>query len=189
MDIINPEKYYEQVQKRFPFLNISQINNIVKHGLRTFFGYNVAGGDVLIKTQYFTAYSGKLFLHDDIFWKYVLIKKKIKARIKYRRTHKKFDGKYYFGMTKRYYNEVYKPVMPSGRKRKCWTPDNLTIFKSYEECCLFAYDYIFELSRRYDVGFISKISGEKLRRYHLIAKRDKDGKIKPVDTEHETKHN
>ena len=183
MDIINPEKYYKQVQERFPNLTMDQIKKIVNYGLRAYCGLNMAGGDVLLKSNYYSAYSGRLFFNDEIFWKYSQIKKKIKARLKYKRFIKKYSGVYYFGMTKRFYEEVYKPILPNGRKRKCWTPKQLTLYKSYEECLSHNFDYIFEIPRRSDVGFTEFIQGEKLRKYRLIAKRDKDGKIKSVDAE------
>ncbi len=34
MDIVNPEKYYEQVLKRYPRLTEKQVDKIIKSGLR-----------------------------------------------------------------------------------------------------------------------------------------------------------
>lgn len=66
MDIINPEKYYKQVQERFPELSIKQIDKIVKYGLRSFVGHNAIGGDVFLKSNYLAAYCGKLFFNKTI---------------------------------------------------------------------------------------------------------------------------
>lgn len=109
MEIINPEKYYKQVQERFPELSIKQIDKIVKYGLRSFLGHNVIGGDVLLKSNYFVAYCGKLFMSENVYKKYTRIKKSIKARIRYRRAKKIYDGRYYFGMMKKDYKKYYVP--------------------------------------------------------------------------------
>ena len=135
MDIINPEKYYTQVQERFPELSINQIDKIVKYGLRSFAGHNMIGGDVLLKAPYFTGYCGKLFLKSEIYRKYVLIKKSIKARIRYKRVKKYFDGRYYFGMMKKDYEKYYLPYKQ--KKNKAMALRNIPLFKSYEECTIF----------------------------------------------------
>ena len=96
MDIIYAEKYYSQIKERYPDLSEKQIDKIIKYGLRSFFMHNSYGADVLIKSNYYTAYVGKLFMDESIFKKYRGIKNKIKLRIKYLRAKTKFNGKYYF---------------------------------------------------------------------------------------------
>ena len=67
MKITNAEQYYKQVQERFPELSLKQIDQICKYGLRSFAGHNMIGGDVYLKSNYFSGYCGKLFLKQELF--------------------------------------------------------------------------------------------------------------------------
>lgn len=177
MDIINPEKYYKQVQERFPELSIKQIDKIVKYGLRSFVGHNVIGGDVFLKSNYFAAYCGKLFFNKTIWKKYITIKKSIKARIRYRRAKKIYDGRYYFGMMKKKYKKYYLPYVKNKLDRM-YVKD-LYVYKSYEECTNFPWDYVFEYYRP-EGKFKYWIDCTTIKNFNLIAKKDKDGKLQPV---------
>ena len=180
MDIIHAEKYYKQVHERFPNLSMSQIRSIITYGLRSFFGHTVIGGDVLIKANYFTGYCGKLFMKDETFKRYALIKRRIKCRIRYKRIMKYWDGRYYFGMTQKQYDSIEYTKKNKKQKKKNLHFEKLYIFKSYEECSMFKYAYIFEIKRKDDMGFVKKLENVTIQRYNLIAKRNKDGKLEPV---------
>ena len=100
MEIVHAEKYYKQIQERYPYLSEKQIDKIVKYGLRSFFAHNKFGADILLKSHYYTAYVGKLFNQVQLFAVYRIIKMKLKLRIKYKRSKQQFNGKYYFGLKK-----------------------------------------------------------------------------------------
>lgn len=176
MDIIYAEKYYKQIQERYPYLSEKQIDKIVKYGLRSFFAHNRFGGDVLLKSNYYTSYIGKLYNKMDIFAKYYNIKMKIKLRIKYRRAKTIFNGKYYFGLTKDEYNFLFGRNKQKSKKLKF---DKINIYKIYDECLLYNPDYVFEFDNE-DVGFHKLMNNFTVKRYHLIAKTNKDGIIEPV---------
>lgn len=180
MDIVNAEKYYKQVQERFPDLSIKQIDSIVKYGLRSFVGHNAIGGDVLLYSNYFLAYCGKLFINQDIYQKYVLLKKRIKSRIKYRRTKKFFDGRYYFGLMKKDYKKIYLDCKK--RNLKGMRLDKVCFFKSYDECTIFPWEAVFEVPRK-EGKFCEWSHNAVVRKFNLIAKRDKNGKLQPVGKE------
>lgn len=184
MDIIYAEKYYEQVQKRFPFLSIKQIDKIVKYGLRSFFMVNHHGGDVLLKSNYYTAYVGKLYNKPELFWQYYKIKWAIKLRIKYARQHRKFNGKYYFTMSKDFYETNYLPQCnKTGRRRKKFHFDYLRIYKIFEESAIQGGDYIFELDYPTDIGFSKLMVDFTISSFRLVSKRDENNDFIPVSKE------
>lgn len=188
MDIIYAEKYYKQIQERFPYLSEKQINKIVKYGLRSFFAHNKLGADVLLKSNYYTAYIGKLFNKMDLFAYYYNIKMKFKLRIKYKRSKTPFNGKYYFSMNEQQYQEHFgKKKMKQKKIRFEW----LRIYKLYDEIALYKPKYVFEFEHP-DVGFYKKLKNFTVKRMHLIAKQNKDGQLEPVSKctikKYETKH-
>lgn len=176
MEIVYAEKYYKQIQERYPYLSEKQIDKIVKYGLRSFFAHNKFGADILLKSNYYTAYVGKLFNNLNIFSIYYTIKLKLKLRIKYKRSKQQFNGKYYFGLKKAQYEEQF-----GGRKKKTKVLkfNKLSIFKLYDECLLYKPDYVFEFNHE-DGPFYISWKKAKISRYHLIAKRNKNGIIEPV---------
>lgn len=176
MEIVHAEKYYKQIQERYPYLSEKQIDKIVKYGLRSFFAHNKFGADILLKSHYYTAYVGKLFNQVQLFAVYRIIKMKLKLRIKYKRSKQQFNGKYYFGLKKEQWEELYGG---NKKKNKILYLNDVRIFKLYDECALYKFDYIYEFPYN-DVGFSKKFDKLKIPRYNLIAKRNKDGIIKPV---------
>lgn len=185
MDIVYAEKYYKQVKERFPMLSEKQIDKIIKYGLRSFFAHNKFGGDVLLKSNYYTGYVGRLFTNMKFFAFYYVNKMKLKMRIKYKRAKTVFNGKYYFGFKDSEYQELF------GKNRKksrvLYFPE-IKIYKMYEECALHKPDYIFEFDHK-EEGFCEKKKKFKISRYHLVAKRDKNGILQPVGKEVKYKWN
>ena len=176
MDIIYAEKYYKQIKERYPYLSEKQIDKIVKYGLRSFFAHNKFGGDVLLKSNYYTAYIGRLYNKMDLFAKYYNIKMKLKLRIKYRRANTLFNGKYYFGLKKEDYNELFGKGKHKLKKVKF---KSLDVYKIYDECLLYNPDYVFEIDYK-DVGFHKHMKNFVVSRYRLVAKLNKDNIMEPV---------
>lgn len=184
MDIVYAEKYYKQVQERFPFLSIKQIDKIIKYGLRSYFMMTHHGVDVLFKSNYYTAYVGKLFNKPECFWRYYRIKWAIKLRLKYCRNKQPFNGKYYFILSK----EAKENKIPSqehkrGVRKQKYTFDSLTIYKIFDECALHFGDYIYELDYPVDVGFCKKINNFTISKFRLVSIKDENGNFIPVSAE------
>lgn len=176
MDIIYAEKYYKQIQERFPYLSEKQIDKIVKYGLRSFFAHNKLGADVLLKSNYYTAYVGKLFNKMDLFAYYYNIKMKFKLRIKHKRSKTPFNGKYYFGMNEEQYQFYFGKRKNKQKKiRFEW----LRIYKLFDELALYKPKYVFEFDYE-DVGYYKKMKDFTVKRMHLVAKQNKDGILEPV---------
>lgn len=178
MDIIYAEKYYKQIKERFPYLSEKQIDKIVKYGLRSFFAHNKLGADILLKSNYYTAYVGRLYNKMDLFARYWAFKMRIKLRIKYRRSKVPFNGKYYIPLTQEEYNKYFPR---NGRKKFVF--NNVTIYKLYEECALYKPDYILEIDYPEDLGFVKKLKTHTTRNVRLYAKKNKDGQVTPVNKE------
>lgn len=70
MNIRTVEYYYDKVQEKFPDVERWEIDKILKYGMRSFYTHNLYGGDVLLKSPYFTLYSGKMFGSNLVFYHY-----------------------------------------------------------------------------------------------------------------------
>lgn len=173
MDIIHSEKYYKQIQKRFPFLSIKQIDKIAKYGLRAFFYINSAGGDVLFNEKYYTAYFGKLFFDSKLFWKYKRFKQAIKYRLKDACKRKPYAGRYYFVVNKEWYESEYiNKKNGKSYPRHVFHFDKLHIYRLYEEASLQWGDYIFEFDCPEDIGYHRLMRKFTVRNIRLVGKRD-----------------
>lgn len=161
MEITYPEKYYEKVKEKFPDLTYKEIDTIVKFGLRSLFINCGYGGDILLKSPYFTMYIGKFFKDKLLFFKYKILKESIKLRIKYKRSKKQFDGYYYFGLDDKQFDEYLNNFRNTGlgnkskgKRRTKITFYNIKAFKLLDECLLHSFNkHIFKLKFNEDVGF------------------------------------
>ena len=177
MDIVHVEKYYKQIKERFPYLSEKQIDKICIYGLRSFYMHNAYGADVIARDRYGVIYFGKLFKKFNVFWQYHRIKWQIKYRIKYKRAKTIWNGKYYFGIYRDDYENLYKENIQRNfdRKKKKKSRgkvhfEKIRLFKILEECELFSYAYIFELDYPYDVGFSCIINDVSFRNFKMIKK-------------------
>lgn len=161
MELAYPEKYYEKVKERFPDLTLREIDTIVKFGLRSLFINCGYGGDILLKSPYFTMYIGKFFKDRLMFYRYKLLKQSIKLRIKYKRAKTKWDGYYYFGLNEEQFQDYMSNFKNTGmgkksrgnRKQKI-TFRKLKAYKLLDECLIHKQNkHIFRLSFPEDVGF------------------------------------
>lgn len=184
MEIRKVEDYYDAVQKEFPELTKKQIDRILKYGFRSFYTHTLYGGDVLSMSPYFTMYCGKMFVDNLLFYRYRILKKTIKLRIKYKRAKIRWDGYYYFGLTEKdYQNYLAQKGKKSTRRRK-FTFKKIFLFKILDECLLHhKYKHIFKIKYPAENGF--KIYREEMisRSFEYIYKRGKDNKIKPISYE------
>ena len=184
MEIVGVEKYYDKIQERFPDLSKKQIDRIVKFGLRSYYNHNLYGGDVLNRAPYFTMYTGRLFGDNLLFYKYWVLKNRIKLRIKYRRNKVKYDGYYYFGLTEEEFQNYSKQFKKTGRKKKKVTFDKIYAFKIKEECLIqHKHKHIFRLAYPADVGFVLKLDNYTTRNCDYIFKRNEDNTIQPINYE------
>ena len=62
--------YVDKVHEKFPDVPIKELQTIMRFGLRSFYLHNLYGGDVLLKSPYFTLYSGKMFSDNLVFYHY-----------------------------------------------------------------------------------------------------------------------
>ena len=70
MEITNVDKYYEKVCAKFIDVRRSDVKRILNFGLRSFYTHNLYGADVLLKSKYFTMYSGRFFSSNLVFYHY-----------------------------------------------------------------------------------------------------------------------
>lgn len=182
------DDYVDRVHERFPTISKKSIKRILQFGMKSFYTHNLYGGDVLLKSPYFTLYSGRMFKSNLIFYKYWKIKYKIKFRIKYKRDKKKYNGFYYFGMTEEQYQNYKSKIKKYGRKRHKFTFEKFYAYKLLEECLLDRkYKHIFQFEFPEDVGFIFYKKEHSLKNFSYIAKRNSDKSIEFVNYETRSK--
>lgn len=105
MQVKTLDDYYEQVYAKFPFIPHSDIQRILKYGWRYIYIINSRGGDILINRHDFWFYMGKICTNPlQHFYKYYK-KLAFKIRMLSIWNKKKYDGYYYFGITKQQYEK------------------------------------------------------------------------------------
>lgn len=176
MEIKYVDDYVDKVWEKFPSLTRKEIEYILKFGLRSFYTHNVYGGDVLLKSPYFTLYCGKFFRDNLIFYHYWRIKNKIKLRIKYKRAKKTFNGEYYFGLTDKEFENYKAQFKSRGRRRQRVKFDYIYAYKILEECMLDrGRKHFFVLYFPTDVGWTLYQKNYETRNIKYIYRRTKDG--------------
>lgn len=181
MIIRHVEDYYEAVKKKFPDLEIWEIDKILKHGFQSLFTVNNLGADVLIKSAHnsFTMYFGKLFNNPDLFYKYRFLKHRMKIRINYFAKKTEWDGYYYFGLTE----EEYQKYFPKkkGRYKYKITFDKLIVYKIREEAQLFGNcRHFFKLKMDEPIGMVKVLQDFSTRNITEYARRNSAGKIEEI---------
>ena len=105
------DDYLDKVAERYSAIPKESLKKVIEYGLRSYYHINNMGGDVLLKSRYFTAYSGKFFPPEKIynFYIYRRLKMAVKYRMLYSRKGKKYDGYYYIGIN----NDLYQTYKKS----------------------------------------------------------------------------
>ena len=191
MNIVHAEKYFEKVREKYPDLSYKQIEKIINHGLRTFYGYSYLGADILVKSGKFSAYFGKWYNNDNVFRRYKLLKLRVKARILYKLKNKIYNGKYYFGMTKEEYEEKYLPLLKNKIRRKTLHFEHKCLYLCLDEARAFNGNYLFEVDIPEKEGFIKWINNDDIKNFRLIEIKNKDKRWEPVSkgSKNEKKYN
>lgn len=176
MEIKHVEDYYDKIKERYPDLEMWEIEKILKHGFQSLFTLNNLGADVLIKDRRsILIYFGKLFNNKEMWWKYRMIKFKIKYRINYFHSKVQWDGNYYFSLSE----EDYNKLIPNkkGRYKKKITFPKLYAYKIIDEAKLpYNNKYLFKLTGEEDRGISFKEENYTTRNIELIAMRNKQWK-------------
>lgn len=182
------DDYVDRVHERFPKISKKAIKRILQFGLKSFYTHNLYGGDVLLKSPYFTLYSGRMFRSNLVFYKYWKIKYKIKFRIKYKRDKKQYDGYYYFGLSEEEYQDYKSQVKKSGRRRQKFTFKKVYAYKLLDECLLDRKNkHFFRFEFPTDVGFTFYKTDYSIKNFDYIAKRNSDKSIEFVNYEKRNK--
>lgn len=184
MEIRRVEDYIDKVAEKYDKIPKDVLKKVIDFGLKAYFRVNSMGGDVLLKSPYFTAYTGKFFHPDRVydFGMYRKTKMMIKNRIQYVRKKNKYDGYYYFGMTEKMY-EQYKDYFKTGRRHEKVKFERLFLYKLFSE--LFdttPFTRFFRVEIPEEKGFKEWTENLETSKFDYIGKRV-DKKFIPVDYE------
>ena len=185
MKITNVDDYIDKVAEKYDKIPKDVLKKVINYGLRSYYRINLMGGDILLKSPYFTAYTGKLYAPDKeyYFGRYKKIKKRIKYRIQYARKQIKYNGYYYFGMSEEQYKSYKEYFNNPGRKGEAVKFERLYIYKLFDEvfdvsCCT----RFFRIEIPEERGFRLWFNELKTNKFDYIGKKV-DKKFIPVDYE------
>ena len=184
MEIRRVEDYIDKVAEKYDKIPKDVLKKVIDFGLKAYFRVNSMGGDVLLKSPYFTAYTGKFFHSDRAydFGKYRKTKMMIKNRIQYVRKKNKYDGYYYFGMTEKMY-EQYKDYFKTGRRHEKVRFEKLSLYKLFNELFdMTPFTRFFRIEIPEEKGFKEYVENLETSKFDYIGKRV-DKKFIPVDYE------
>lgn len=182
------DDYVDKVAEKFPTIPKKSIRKILEFGSRSFYANTYYGGDVLLKSPYFTLYCGRVFKDNLLFYSYWKLKFKIKYRILYARRKTQYDGYYYFGLSENEY-EIYKKQLKSKTKRRQKiTFDTIYIYKILDECILHRHHiHFFKIPVKTDGKFCIKLTDFTTRDFEYLGKRSGDQSIEYIDYDKRSK--
>jgi hypothetical protein len=94
------QDYYEQIYDEYPSISKSDIKRILQYGWKSLYLHCSYGGDVLLNRLGFWFYCGRLMNNSIKWFEYYKKKMIIKLRIMYKRKQIKWNGYYYFALSK-----------------------------------------------------------------------------------------
>ena len=171
--------YMDRVCEKFPTIDRKTIDKILNYGFRMFHYTHWAGLDTWNKTDYFSMYTGKLFMDDIKQYHYWRWKRKRKMRYLYRKERRIYDGYYYFGLTQKEFEYWQEQTKEKVKKRRQIIHFNyIYAYKSMEEAFVDkSRKYFFKLSYPADVGWSLYKEDVRTRNAKYFAYRGKDSKI------------
>ena len=188
MEIKRIEDYYEKMQEKYPEIPRETLEKVLKYGLRSFYLHNSYGADTINMVQGFVMYCGRLFGDNLEFYKYWLIKQRLKLRILWKKRKKQYDGYYYFGLTEEDFQKYKSQMKKSGRRRRKFTFDRIKLCKIFEEVEIDRrWKHIFRIPYPEDVGFTIHRENFVTRDFEYIYRRKADNTLEPVSYEERNK--
>lgn len=147
--------YYERVHSLFPKLTISDIKRILNYGWKSLYLHNSYGGDTIIKDNNIWCYIGQLKKEPLKHFLYYIFKLCIKIRVLYKRHRIKWDGYYYFAISKYQKEQIESQKKKRGRPRKYYKFTNIMLHKILEECKIseFNKQYIYRIPYKTQLGY------------------------------------
>lgn len=136
MEIKHIQDYYNEIQKKYPDVPMSDIKKILNFGWKSLYQHNSYGGDVCITDNSTFIYFGRLMCNPIKWFLYYQKKLAIKIRVLFKRRNRNvpWDGYYYFALTKGQEEEYWKQVNRRGRPKKWFTFGPIVLYKIKEEC-------------------------------------------------------
>ena len=144
------DDYVDQLHEKYPEMSKKDILKILKMGFNFYRKLITIGCGVNIGSNEMTTRTQKVGVKDKLAYKENLAARK--ARVKWNRSDKEFDGYYYFALGKNQFAELDQEKL----KKKCKLKfKHIWLFKSAEECWLrHSYkDHFFKLRYPVDCGF------------------------------------
>lgn len=178
------DDYVDKVAEKFPTIPKKSIRRIIEFGSRSFYANTYYGGDILLKSPYFTLYCGNMYSNNWDFYRYWVLKFTIKYRILYARKKKTYDGYYYFGLTEENYQEYKKQFKSKTKRRQKITFVDIFLFKMLEECLLWRnYKHFFRIPIKEESKFKIRLEQLTTRDMEYLGKRNGDQSIEYINNE------
>lgn len=168
------QDYYEEISSEYPDLNKSDIKRILQYGFKSLIIHNNCGGDVCLHQKDFWFYSGQLMNDSLKYFNYYKRKMRVKMRIMYKRWKVEWDGYYYFGLSRKQYDEYLNSKNKKGRPKKNFIFNKVYLYKIFDECnIIHSGDVaIFRIPHPIDQGFTMYKEILKTDKAELILERE-----------------
>lgn len=139
--------YFEQMYLLFPSILKSDINLILKFAWKSLYLHNSYGGDTLLTCRGFWCYIGNLKKDPLDHFYYYIKKLSVKLKVLYKRKKIKWDGYYYFALTKSRYEKYLTQKSKRGRPKKYFDFGNILLYQILDDCKISEHDkqYIFRI--------------------------------------------
>lgn len=179
MNIIYPDKYFSQINEKFPELSETQVKNIIYYGLRALFILCCYGVDIKCQQNTFFAYFGHIFAQPDRYIKYRKIKLAAKYRVLYSREKVPYSGKYYFVLSE----DMHKK-MPKRKKGGKFPMSSIMAYKIIDEAKLQCGTYLYEIDWPVEGRYKMLINTNDIKSYKCLAKRSGFRTFEPLCAEY-----
>ena len=168
------QDYYDLIYSKYPTLPKEDVRRALQFGFKSLYLTNSYGADVLIHRNNFWLYSGQLMNNSLHYFNYYKRKIRIKLRIMYKRKKIKWDGYYYFALSRDQYDNYLKQKNKKGRPRKNFKYGNVILYKYFDECNLRNSGAlaIFKIESPLDLGLSLYKTNFKSDKAQLVLERD-----------------
>ena len=170
------DDYIDKIQHKWPEIPREELKYIVEHGFRRLTDILINDGKVIIDQGSLIKISAT---KSDKYKKHKFGSNKL--RYEYRFLGKKFDGYYYFGVSKDQWEKNQKRL----ENNKKLVFENLFLFKIKDETYLsMSHDYFFKTPYLTDVGYQFYRKKFSPKRIEMVAYRDEHKHIIELNGEH-----
>lgn len=170
MEIKTINNYVDIIQDKFPEVSNSDIKRILNYCWKMIYLYNYNGNDILIKSPDLVFFLGYLTYNPLTNFNKYRMKLAKRIRFMFKRKKEKWDGYYYFALTKLQYQSYLEQI----KRKKYIVFNNVKLYKLLDECKILEYNkhFIFRINGIESNRFVKFYSELRTKDSEFIMERD-----------------